>query len=200
MSKTTLDNKPAALSQSADFGESDCQICIQCLAAYNQGFHHFFWCDLEELNSEDLETFQKELRECINFVIETSPAMGAEEHFYTDHCGINSIYSEYMDAETLFNYLEGLREAKAAGYSHELWENYLSEIDPSDTSFDNFQDTYYGAFESGEEFAEHIATEGCSIPDGFPTWIDIDWEGTWQNLSYDYHEVEADGMTHFFTA
>ena len=138
--------------------------------------------------------------QAIDFVIKTSPAADAEEWFFTDHCGIDSIYSEYIGAEELFKYLEGLREAKDNGYSHELWENYLNEIDPSDRSFDNFQDMYYGEYESGEDFAEHIATETCAIPDGFPSWIDIDWEGTWQNLQYDYNVVEADGMEYFFTA
>lgn len=197
---TTLENKPAFLSQSADFGESDIQLCVQCLAAYNQGHHHFMWLDLEELNSEDEEEFKKQFQQAIDYVIKTSPAADAEEHFFTDHCGLTSIYNEYLGAEELFEYLEGLREAKENGFSHELWENYLNEIDPSDRSFDNFQDSYYGEFDSGEEFAENIATETCAIPDAFPSWIDIDWEGTWQNLSYDYNEVEADGMTHFFRA
>jgi len=197
---TTLENKPAFLSQSADFGESDVQLCVQCLAAYNQGHHHFMWLDLEELNSEDEEEFKKQFQQAIDYVIKTSPAADAEEWFFTDHCGIDSIYSEYIGAEELFTYLEGLREAKAAGYSHELWENYLNEIDPSDRSFDNFQDEYYGCYESGEDFAEHIANETCAIPEGFPSWIDIDWEGTWQNLQYDYNVVEADGMEYFFRA
>ena len=131
---TTLENKPAFLSQSADFGESDVQLCVQCLAAYNQGHHHFMWLDLEELNSEDEEEFKKQFQQAIDYVIKTSPAADAEEWFFTDHCGIDSIYSEYIGAEELFTYLEGLREAKAAGYSHELWENYLNEITNPDNN------------------------------------------------------------------
>ena len=69
---TTLENKPAFLSQSADFGESDCWLCVQCLAAYNQGHHHFYWLDLEELNSKDKEEFKKEFQQAMDFVITVS--------------------------------------------------------------------------------------------------------------------------------
>ena len=196
---TTLENKPAFLSQSADFGESDCWLCVQCLAAYNQGHHHFYWLDLEELNTDSLEEFEKDLNKAIKFVIDTSPAMGSEEHFYTDHCGIDSIYDEYMSPETLFEYLEGLKQAKADGYSHELWETYLSEYDPSDRSYDNFRDMYYGCYDSGEEFAESICKECGYIPNDLPSWVEIDWESTWDNLSQDYTLIDADGESHIFT-
>ena len=139
---TTLENKPAFLSQSADFGESDCWLCVQCLAAYNQGHHHYYWLDLEELNTDSLEEFDKEFNAAIKFVIDTSPADGAEEWIFTDHSGIDSIYSEYIGSEELFEYLEGLKQAKDNGHSHELWENYINELDPSDKDYDTFEDMY----------------------------------------------------------
>ena len=195
---TTLENKPAYLSQSADFGESDCWLCVQCLAAYNQGHHHYYWLDLEELNTDSLEEFDKEFNAAIKFVIDTSPAEGAEEWIFTDHSGIDSIYSEYIGSEELFEYLEGLKQAKDSGHSHELWENYINELDPSDKDYDTFEDMYYGGYDSPEEFAESICQDCGYIPNDLPSWIEIDWERTWENLSQDYTEVDADGQTYIF--
>ena len=55
MSAATL-TKPKALIST----EGEISICIQCLAAYNEGMHHFMWCDLEAL---DLDNFEEEFQE-----------------------------------------------------------------------------------------------------------------------------------------
>ena len=51
------------------------------------------------------------------------------------------------------------------------------------------RDAYMGRYESGAEFAQSIA-EDCGEVGSNSSWIEIDWDKSWDNLSYDY--VESD--------
>ena len=53
---------------------------------------------------------------------------------------------------------------------------------------DHFSDAYYGEYESGAEFAEEFARDIGEIPRNLPSWIEIDWQESWENLSYDFYE------------
>ena len=45
-----------------------------------------------------------------------------------------------------------------------------------------------GQYESGAEFAQSIAEDCGDVPRGMSSWIEIDWDKSWDNLSYDYVE------------
>ena len=49
------------------------------------------------------------------------------------------------------------------------------------------RDAYMGRYESGAEFAQSIA-EDCGEIGSNSSWIEIDWDKSWDNLSYDYVE------------
>ena len=51
------------------------------------------------------------------------------------------------------------------------------------------RDAYMGRYDSGAEFAQSIA-EDCGEVGSNSSWIEIDWDKSWDNLSYDY--VESD--------
>ena len=53
------------------------------------------------------------------------------------------------------------------------------------------RDAYMGCYESGADFAQSIAEDCGDVPRNMPSWIEIDWEASWENLTYDY--VESDG-------
>ena len=57
-------------------------------------------------------------------------------------------------------------------------------------SISSCRDAYQGCYESGAEFAQQIAEDCCEIPRDMPSWIEIDWKASWDNLDYDY--VESD--------
>ena len=69
-----------------------------------------------------------------------------------------------------------------------------------DYDIENFEDMYQGQYRSGAEFAEQLCQD-CgyikSYQGEIPSWIEIDWEKTWDNLSYDYIEI---GNGHIFNA
>ena len=59
----------------------------------------------------------------------------------------------------------------------------------------NCRDAYMGRYDSGAEFAQSIA-EDCDEVGSNSSWIEIDWDKSWDNLSYDYVE-STDG--HIFS-
>ena len=62
-------------------------------------------------------------------------------------------------------------------------------------AIDHFEDAYQGEYESGADFAAQMASDcgyiGNSLgaPRDMPSWIEIDWQATWDNLSDDYAEI-----------
>ena len=65
---------------------------------------------------------------------------------------------------------------------------FLENFDIADIS--SCRDAYQGCFESGAEFAQMIAEDCGDVPRNMSSWIEIDWDKSWDNLSYDYVESE----------
>ena len=74
-------------------------------------------------------------------------------------------------------------------------EAFLENFDIADIS--SCRDAYMGQYESGAEFAQNIAEDCGDVPRNMSSWIEIDWNKSWDNLSdYDYVEC-SDG--HIFS-
>jgi antirestriction protein len=75
-------------------------------------------------------------------------------------------------------------------YGQNLVDEFIEDFYVS--TIENFEDMYQGQYDSGADFAKQIATD-CgyikSYQGDLPSWIEIDWEKTWDNLSYDYTEL-----------
>ena len=65
-------------------------------------------------------------------------------------------------------------------------ESFLDVFDID--SISSCRDAYMGCYESGAEFAQQIAEDCGDVPRDMPSWIEIDWKASWDNLSYDYVE------------
>ena len=73
-------------------------------------------------------------------------------------------------------------------YGQNLVDEFAENFDID--SVDHFEDIYQGQYDSGADFAEQIATDCGYITRDLPSWIEIDWQKTWDNaLSYDYTEL-----------
>ena len=70
-------------------------------------------------------------------------------------------------------------------YDQETVDSFIEVFDLMDV--EHLQDAYHGYYESGAAFAESFVSDCYGMPD-LPYWIAIDWEETWENLSYDYTE------------
>ena len=73
-------------------------------------------------------------------------------------------------------------------FGQNLVDEFIEDFDVS--TIENFEDMYQGQYNSGADFAEQIATDCGYITRDLPSWIEIDWQKTWDNaLSYDYTEL-----------
>ena len=70
-------------------------------------------------------------------------------------------------------------------YDQETVDSFIEVFDLMDV--EHLQDAYMGNYRTGAEFAESFVSDCYGLPD-MPYWISIDWEETWENLSYDYTE------------
>jgi len=70
-------------------------------------------------------------------------------------------------------------------YSEEAVAAYLENQDI--TCLSEFSEAYMGEWDSGAEFAQNIAEDCCEIPRNMSSWIEIDWQASWENLTYDYY-------------
>ena len=70
-------------------------------------------------------------------------------------------------------------------YDQETVDSFIEVFDLMDV--EHLNDAYMGCYRSGAEFAESFVSDCYGMPD-LPYWIAIDWEETWENLSYDYTE------------
>ena len=69
---------------------------------------------------------------------------------------------------------------------NDVVEAFLENFDIESVS--SCRDAYQGCYRSGAEFAEQIATDCGDIGRDMSGWIEIDWDKSWDNLSYDYVE------------
>ncbi|TXG86163.1 MAG: hypothetical protein E6R13_01010 [Spirochaetes bacterium] len=85
------------------------------------------------------------------------------------------------------------------------WEDEYQQID----DIDEVEDEVGSEFEYGctlieeDDFVEYVREMlvdiGCISKD-FPTWIEIDWSATAENVKQDYSELEYKGDTYYFRA
>ena len=109
----------------------------------------------------------------------------------------NELYNwEYNEmCEFIENYGETELQTYYETY-HKLCEDYDQRlVDEFAEHYDidtveHFEEMYQGQYDSGAEFAEMIASDCGYISRDMPSWIEIDWQKTWDNaLSYDYTQI-----------
>ena len=71
-------------------------------------------------------------------------------------------------------------------YDQVTVDSFLECFDLMD--IEHLSDAYMGHHGSGAEFAESFVSDCGYVHNDLPYWIKIDWEETWDNLSYDYSE------------
>ena len=70
-------------------------------------------------------------------------------------------------------------------YGQEVVDEFMEDYD-----IENFEDMYQGQYRNGAEFAEQLCQDCGYTTRELPSWIEIDWQKTWDNaLSYDYTQI-----------
>ena len=109
------------------------------------------------------------------------------EEFLEDHFG--------WDEDQLVDFVERFGEENFKFYFEDyadmvddigiqVVESYLEYFDIADVS--SCRDAYQGQYDSGADFAQSIVSD-CYTMD-MPSWVEVDWKATWDNLDYDYTE------------
>ena len=101
------------------------------------------------------------------------------------------------DEDELVDFIEEHGEEKFKLY----FEEYADMVDDMgihvvEAFLENFdidcvsscRDAYQGRYDSGAEFAQNLAEDCGDVPRHMSSWIEIDWEASWENLTYDYVE------------
>ena len=169
-------------------GYSENYPCI-CIQDYET--NKWVWFNVYEIfqNSNDLEEFTELMKKA-------RKSVARDEWFYSDCLYLNSIYSENISDETLFEYLESLEDALADGHSVSLHEEFIGHF--GESYIGDFSDHYVGEFDT-KEFSEHYIENTVDL-DSIPDIIksNIDYENVWYDLQHDYVEIEADRSTYIF--
>ena len=72
-------------------------------------------------------------------------------------------------------------------HHEEAIEAFLTIWEESDLH--GFEDAYVGCYESEKDFAEQYTTDVYGLD--VPSFVVIDWQATWNQLSYDYEFVNG---------
>ena len=74
-------------------------------------------------------------------------------------------------------------------WDKDIVDSFIEEFELS--AVDRICDAYHGSWRNGAEFAEQLVMDCGYINNELPYWIEVDWEKTWDNLSYDYTEING---------
>ena len=165
---------------------SDARLYVGSYEKYNNGSIKGQWLDLADYSGR--EEF-----------IAAARAVHADEAdpelMYQDYEGFpRAWYSEgSAPPAILWEWLE-LHEAERLAFG--AYADHMG----GEVTVQDFLDAWQGQWDSGADFAEHIAACLGVIPKDLPTWLVIDWEASWKrNLRHDYFEADdADGSNHIF--
>lgn len=161
----------------------DFQIYVGTYRKYNSGSIYGAWLQLSDYSNYDelLEAMQElhqdeeepefmfQDYECSEFFIKQK--LISECHLSAN---IYEIAEQINNSDNDFEVIEAY--AECVSYYHEDVNDLLNSL----------SDSYYGEYDSDEDFAQCTLDQDGSIPESLPSYIYIDWEATARHLMYDY--------------
>ena len=106
--------------------------------------------------------------------------------FYTQMLDANRTLNKPEPTNISQEYQE-VYEKLCEKHHEEAIEAFLSFCEESDLEY--FEDAYVGCYESEKDFAEQYTTDVYGLD--VPSFVVIDWQATWNQLSYDYEFVNG---------
>ena len=122
---------------------------------------------------EDVEMTDS-VTELFNELVDDGHDADDLQAFIDDHGKSN--FNDYIE-----EYLQAIDQ-----YDKEVVESFLEIFNIEDIG--SLSDAYQGQWNSGAEFAQNLAEDCGEVPRDMPSWIEIDWKASWDNLDYDYTE------------
>ena len=106
--------------------------------------------------------------------------------FYTQLLDANGTLNKPEPTNISEEYQE-VYDKLCENHHEEAIEAFLTIWEESDLH--GFEDAYVGCYESEKDFAEQYTTDVYGLD--VPSFVVIDWEATWNQLSYDYEFVNG---------
>lgn len=96
---------------------------------------------------------------------------------------------EFIDENSEENFRDYYEDYVSIGenYSYGAVDAFIEEFGLESLTSDAFQDAYYGHYESKADFAEQYVSDCYGVD--FPSFIEVDWEATFENLGYAFTET-----------
>ena len=112
-------------------------------------------------------------------------------------------FEHYVDRTDSFEDI--LFEEEELENFKDYWKDELEEIENINEIEDEIGSEFdYGCTliheDSFQEYCEELLEELGYVPKDFPTWIEIDYEATSENMKQDYSELVYDGENYFYRA
>ncbi|MCA9407191.1 MAG: antirestriction protein ArdA [Candidatus Omnitrophica bacterium] len=137
------------------------KIYVACLAAYNNGFLHGQWIEV----NKSAEEIHAEIQDMLG----QSPIGGAEEWAIHDYEGFEGLQiSEYESIDDVVQYAQLIEQ------HGEAYVAYVNYIGVDYATEEGFQEAYQGEWNSEEAFAENLADETMEIPEHLQYYIDYE--------------------------
>lgn len=112
----------------------------------------------------------------------------------------NECFPQY-EVETYGEILFEEEEIQSWAEQHEDSRTTIEEIDDLENEVST-SEWYYGLTlileKDFEDYVQDLITDCDYISKDFPSWIEIDWETTAENVKVDYSEVEFRGETYYY--
>lgn len=160
------------------------RIYVACLAAYNNGYLHGEWLDVD---NED------QVRNGINKILKTSPIPDAEEWAIHDHEYLGMV-SEYECIEKLVSFADFIKEHGEFGIA--LLEHFNNDIDEATEAL---EDNYHGEYDDQESFVIQLTEDtGGEIPKHLQFYIDYEKMARDYFMS-DFYDIEVNNSIHVFS-
>lgn len=185
--------EPEEMTTPETSAEVSLRIYVASLSDYNNGRLHGVWIDAY---AEPDEIFTD-----INKMLEQSVSDEAEEFAIFDHDGFFPWRpGEYESIETVSKVAQGIA-AHGRAYAH-----WVGSVGTSESAvLDRFEDSYFGFWESIEEYARCLVDDvgmwsGELVPDSLSAYVHFDYEGFADDLvdSGDITISEGDGGVYVF--
>lgn len=106
--------------------------------------------------------------------------------FYTQLLDANGTLNKPEPTNISEEYQE-LYDKLCENHHEDAIEAFLTIWEESDLH--GFEDAYVGCYESEKDFAEQYTTDCYGL--NVPSFVIIDWQATWDQLSYDYEFVNG---------
>lgn len=119
---------------------------------------------------------------------------------------LDSFLEDFPHYEEMTESFEDIRfEEEEIGIWAEDWQEEIDKI----SCIDEIENEIGSEFDYGvtlipeDDFTDYVEDllKDCGyISDDFPSWIEIDWEATAENVKQDYSELEYEGETYLYRA